>query len=114
MLTDNLDVMLAISLHSANPTTREQLMPITKRYKLDELMKVLDEYVEHTNNRVFYEYIMIKNITDTLQEAKYLVQLLSGRLAHVNLIPYNENPVVDYETSPWENIVKFKNFLEKH
>ena len=112
MIDDNLDVMLAISLHSANPKTREEIMPITQRYNLDELMKVLDEYVEKTWNRVFYEYIMIKDLTDTIDQAKYLVNLLKWRLAHVNLIPYNENPVVDYKTPSLERILKFKKYLE--
>ena len=76
MISDDLDVMLAISLHSANPTTRAEIMPITQRYPLEELMKILDEYVKKTNNRVFYEYIMIKDLTDTIEQAKYLVNLL--------------------------------------
>jgi len=114
MINDNLDVMLAISLHSANPLTREEIMPITQRYNLDELMQVLDEYVESTWNRVFYEYIMIKDLTDTIDQAKALVNLLKWRLAHVNLIPYNENPVVDYKTPSMDRIFKFKEYLENH
>lgn len=114
MLKDNLDVMLAISLHSANEKTREEIMPITERYSLQELIKTLDEYVEQTQNRIFYEYIMIKDLTDTLEQAKYLAELLKNRLGHVNLISYNENPVVDYKTPPVENIIKFKNYLEKN
>jgi 23S rRNA (adenine2503-C2)-methyltransferase len=76
MIKDNLDVMLAVSLHSADPSTREEIMPITERYSLNELMAILDEYVERTGNRVFYEYIMIKDLTDTLDQAKVLVDLL--------------------------------------
>ena len=114
MLEDNLDVMLAISLHSANAKTREEIMPITERYSLDELIKTLDEYVEKTKNRVFYEYIMIKDLTDTIEQAKYLANLLKHRSAHVNLISYNENPVVDYKTPPVKNILKFKKYLEEH
>lgn len=113
MLDDNLDVMLAISLHSANAKTREEIMPITERYSLEELIKTLDEYVDRTKNRIFYEYIMIKDLTDTLDQAKYLAKLLKHRLGHVNLISYNENPVVDYKTPPVENIIKFKKYLEK-
>ncbi len=113
MIDDKLEVMLAISLHSANPKTREDIMPITQRYKLEELMKVLDEYVNKTKNRIFYEYIMIKDKTDTLEEANYLAKLLAKRSAHVNLISYNENPIVDYESSTPENMIAFKNALEK-
>ncbi len=114
MLEDKLTVMLAISLHSANPKTREDIMPITERYSLDELVEVLDKYVKQTNNRIFYEYIMIKNKTDTLEQAEYLAKLLKNRSAHVNLIPYNENPVVDYEQSSRNSIYKFKEYLEKY
>jgi len=114
MLEDNLDVMLAISLHSANPKTREEIMPITERYSLEELFEVLDKYVKYTKNRVFYEYIMIKDKTDTLEQAQYLVKLLKNRSAHVNLIPYNENPIVNYETSTQANIDNFKKHLERN
>jgi 23S rRNA (adenine2503-C2)-methyltransferase len=113
MINDNLDVMLAVSLHSADPKTRAEIMPITQRYPLEELMEVLDEYVKKTKNRIFYEYIMIKDLTDTLEQAKYLAKLLKNRHWHVNLISYNENPVVDYKTPPVENILKFKKYLEE-
>ena len=114
IIADNLDVMLAISLHSADPSTRTEIIPITQKYNLDELMQVLDKYVEKTWNRIFYEYIMINDLTDTINQAKYLVNLLKWRLAHVNLIPYNENPVVNYKTSPIEKILKFKKYIENH
>jgi len=106
--------MLAISLHSANPKTREDIMPITQRYSLSNLMKVLDEYVKKTKNRIFYEYIMIKDKTDTLEQARYLAKLLAKRIAHVNLIYYNENPIVDYESTTEENMLNFKKYLENN
>lgn len=114
MIDDKLEVMLAISLHSANPKTREDIMPITQRYNLDDLMQVLDMYVKATKNRIFYEYIMIKDKTDTLEQAKDLSNLLKSRSAHVNLIAYNENPVVDYETSTDSAMLAFKNYLAKN
>ena len=115
MISDNLDVMLAISLHSANTKTRENIMPITKIHSLDNLIKILDKYTEKTKNRIFYEYIMIKDITDTVDQAKYLANMLKNKLAHVNLIFYNENPVVNYKTTEIENIIKFKKYIEsKH
>jgi 23S rRNA (adenine2503-C2)-methyltransferase len=54
-----LDVKLAVSLHAPNQALRERIMPIARRYQLDELMEVIDRYVEVTDNRIFYEYIMI-------------------------------------------------------
>jgi 23S rRNA (adenine2503-C2)-methyltransferase len=59
LIEDKLDVKLAVSLHAPNQTLREKIMPIARRYKLDELMEVIDRYVGATDNRIFYEYIMI-------------------------------------------------------
>ena len=64
-------------------------MPVEQTYPLDKLMTALDEYSEKTNKRVFYEYIMINGLTDRPEYAKRLAELLKGRLAHVNFIPYN-------------------------
>lgn len=114
MIKDNLNVMLAISLHSWNNKTREEIMPINKKYNIKDLIIVLDDYVEKTKNRIFYEYIMIQDKTDTLEEAKYLVKLLKWRFAHVNLIPYNENPQADYKSSTIQQITKFKKYLENN
>ena len=94
-----MEVKLAVSLHAPNQALREKIMPIAKVYPLDKLMKTIDAYVKATDNRIFYEYIMIKDITDTPEIAKELVNLLQGRLAHVNLIPYNENPAIDLKES---------------
>ena len=88
-------------------------MPIARRYKLDELMDVIDRYVKATDNRIFYEYIMIAWITDKPELADELVELLWNRLAHVNLIPYNANPVIDLKESDEKSIQNFKRILEK-
>ncbi len=83
---------LAISLHAPDDEVRKQIMPVDHTYNLEALMKVLDEYSAVTNKRVFYEYIMIQWVNDDLQLAYKLADLLKGKLAHVNFIPYN----------PWE------------
>jgi 23S rRNA (adenine2503-C2)-methyltransferase len=59
LIEDKLDVKLAVSLHAPNQALRERIMPIARRYNLDKLMEVIDRYVEATDNRIFYEYIMI-------------------------------------------------------
>ncbi|MBR4633679.1 hypothetical protein IKO50_01640 [bacterium] len=59
MIEDKLDVKLAVSLHAPNQQLRERIMPIARRFNLDELMEVIDRYVKVTDNRIFYEYIMI-------------------------------------------------------
>ena len=76
-------------------------------------MEVIDRYVATTDNRIFYEYIMIDWVTDTPELAYELVDLLAERLAHVNLIPYNANPVIDLRESSDKNIQNFKRILEK-
>jgi 23S rRNA (adenine2503-C2)-methyltransferase len=59
LIEDKLDVKLAVSLHAPNQALREKIMPIARRYNLNELMEVIDRYVKVTDNRIFYEYIMI-------------------------------------------------------
>lgn len=113
LIEDKIDVKLAISLHAPNQELRNQIMPIAKAYPLDELMKTIDRYVKATDNRIFYEYIMIHGVTDKPELAHQLVKLLKGRLAHLNLIPYNENPAIDLKESRKADIQKFKQILEE-
>ncbi|MDR2416492.1 MAG: hypothetical protein LBD75_08105 [Candidatus Peribacteria bacterium] len=89
------------------------MIPIAKTYPLDQLMTGIDKYVAATDNRIFYEYIMIKGVTDTPELAHELVTLLAGKLAHVNLIPYNPNPVIDFLESSVAAMQQFKQLLEK-
>ena len=88
-------VSLAISLHAPNDEARKKIMPVENTYPLNILMAAIDEYVSITNKRVFYEYIMINGITDRLEYAKELGELLKGKLAHVNFIPYNPGEGTD-------------------
>ena len=116
MIDDDLDVMLALSLHAPNQELRSELIPtITKMYTLDKLMEKVDEYTEKTGRRIFYEYIMIKDKTDKPELAHELITLLNARPSHVhlNLIPYNENPAIDLEEPSRNKIMKFKEILEK-
>lgn len=113
LIEDNIPVKLAISLHAPNQKVRDTLMPIAKAYPLDQLMKTIDDYVKASDNRIFYEYIMIKNITDKPELAKELTSLLKAKLAHVNLIPYNQNPAIELKESDSKAIKKFKEILEE-
>jgi 23S rRNA (adenine2503-C2)-methyltransferase len=76
LVTDNIPVKLAISLHAPNQALRDKIMPVAKAYPLDQLMTSIDNYVKATDNRIFYEYIMIKNITDKAELAHQLATLL--------------------------------------
>lgn len=89
---DNPQVGLAVSLHSANNEIRNDLIPINRRYPLEELMKSCHEYTERTNRRITFEVALIAGQA-THKAAEEVAQLLQGQLAHVNLIPVN--PVVE-------------------
>ena len=114
MIDDGMIVKLAISLHAPNQKLREQIIPVAKGTELNELMKVIEKYIQATDNRIFYEYIMIKDLTDKPELSMELSKLLNWQLAHVNLIPYNENPAMKhFHESPEVNIKKFKEILER-
>ncbi len=109
----NRQVNLAISLHAPNDKLRSKLMPINKVYKLDELIKCIKQYIEKTNRRVTFEYIMLKNINDTEECAVELANLLKGINCYVNLIPYNPTSHIEYDKSSKEQILKFYSLLKK-
>ncbi len=113
LIKDEIPVKLAISLHAPNQALRDKLMPIAKSYSLEALNKVLSEYVRASDNRIFYEYIMIKNMTDKPELANELLAMLKGKLAHVNLIPYNTNPAIELKESDDATMQEFKKILEK-
>lgn len=94
-----LQVNLAISLHFPNDELREKYMPVNKKYKLSELMEALNYYYEKTNRRITFEYILLKDINDSLDNAKELVKLVSKINCYVNLIPYNETDGIFKRTS---------------
>lgn len=107
---------LAISLHAPNDEIRKSIMPVDHTYDLKTLMESLDAYVEKTNKRIFYEYIMINGVNDHIKLADELGKLLQGRLAHVNFIPYNpgEGTGGTYAPTPRFIIEKFQKILEKY
>lgn len=108
---------LAISLHAPNDEVRQKIMPVAKRFPLNELMSVLDEYVEKTNKKIFYEYIMINWVNDNIKLAHELGKLLEWRLAHVNFIPYNPwegSSWLTYKSTPRIIIEKFQKILEHY
>lgn len=86
---EHLQITLALSLHAPTQAKREQLMPIARRFPLDELMRACDYYFEQTGRRVTYEYALIRGVNDSEKDAADLSKLLAGRNAHVNLIPVN-------------------------
>ncbi|KKR32853.1 MAG: Ribosomal RNA large subunit methyltransferase N, partial [Candidatus Gottesmanbacteria bacterium GW2011_GWC2_39_8] len=102
---------LALSLHAANQKLREKLMPITSKYPLPELLKVVKEFAEKTGKRVSYEYILIDGLNDKPEDAKTLSLLLGKYLTHVNLIPYNPVSGKDWKRSSKNSIKIFSDYL---
>lgn len=86
---EDIQVKLALSLHAPNDEVRSQLMPVTKRYPVRELMAACRRYRERTRRRIFIEYLMLEGVNDAPEHARELAQLLGGEGFHVNLIAYN-------------------------
>ena len=106
--------MLAISLHATNDALRDELVPLNKRYPLEQLMAAIKAYPGLSNaRRVTFEYVMLKGINDSLPEARALVRLLAGIPAKINLIPFNPWPGSPYECSDWATIEAFAAILNR-
>ena len=107
---------LAISLHAPNDEVRNKIMPVNKGFEMKKLMESLEYYMNETNKRVFYEYIMISGVNDKLEHAVELAKLLEWQICHVNFIPYNPWEWawwIDYKPSPMIIIKKFQDILAK-
>ncbi len=109
-----LQVNLAISLHAPNDKLRSQIMPINKAYKLKDIIDSVKYYIEKTNRRVTFEYIMLEGINDTKECALELANLLQGLTAYVNLIPYNETSHIKFKKTSNEQVMKFYDILKKN
>jgi 23S rRNA (adenine2503-C2)-methyltransferase len=106
--------MLAISLHAVSDDLRNVLVPINKRYPISALMQACRDYPGLSNaRRITFEYVMLKNVNDSIEDAKALVRLLRGIPAKINLIPFNPWPGTAYECSDWEVIEAFADVVNR-
>lgn len=113
-LGNDTQAMLAISLHATNDALRDELVPINKRYPIAQLMAGIRTYPGLSNaRRVTFEYVMLKGVNDSPEEARALVQLIKGIPAKINLIPFNPWPGSPYECSSWAAIESFAAILNK-
>jgi 23S rRNA (adenine2503-C2)-methyltransferase len=113
-LGERTQAMLAISLHATNDALRDELVPINRRYPLDELMAAIRAYPGLSNaRRVTFEYVMLKGVNDSPAEARALIRLLKGVPAKINLIPFNPWPGSPYECSDWGAIEGFAAIINK-
>ena len=111
---DDLGVNLAISLHATNDNLRNELVPINKKYDIKQLLDAVRSYARISNSRrVTWEYVMLKGVNDTAQDAKNLVKLIKGIPSKINLIPFNEWPCSPYECSEEDSINNFAKIIMK-
>lgn len=103
---------LAVSLHAPNHELREQIVPIEKKYPLPELLDALRKFDEAGGRRITFEYVMIDGVTDPLELAQQLAEIVLEFGAHVNLIPYNPIPGPAWRPSKREQVVRFMTALE--
>lgn len=107
----DLPITLSISLHSPFNEQRTQMMPINKKYPVEELIEACKKYVEKTGRRITFEYAMISEVNDTAEHAKELCRLVKGMLCHINLIPVNKVQNNRYDRSNKENIERFEQII---
>ncbi len=106
------NVALAVSLHAANDTLRDELVPINRRHPIAELLEACWAYAKlYSNRHITFEYTMLKDVNDTLEHARQLARLLKNRPAKVNLIPFNPFPGTRYQRSPQATIDRFRQVL---
>ncbi|MCX6719961.1 MAG: 23S rRNA (adenine(2503)-C(2))-methyltransferase RlmN [Candidatus Staskawiczbacteria bacterium] len=109
---ESLHVNLAISLHAPTDELRKYLMPIDKKYPLPEVLKAVDEYIEKTKRKVMFEYILIKGVNDSDENARELAKIMDKKLYFVNLILYNKTDS-NFEPSDTKRVGEFRAILEK-
>ncbi len=109
---EHTQVNLAISLHAPTDATRSSIMPVNRKFSTDDLMAAVARYIEQTNRKVFFEYVMLAGINDSDEHARDLARRMKGPLYHVNLIPYNSTPDAAIRGSDEQRIWAFAKILE--
>ncbi len=111
---EEIGCMLAVSFHATTDEVRDKLVPINKRWNIEALLEALKAYPKLSNSeRITFEYVMLKDVNDTDEDARRLVKLIKGIPAKINLIPFNEWPGSPYQRSDWSRIEKFADIIYK-
>ena len=111
---EDLQINLAISLHAPDNVTRSQTMPVNKRYPVEELINVCHRYADKTKRRIFFEYVLLKEQNDSIEQAQKLGRLLNGLHCHVNLIPVNPTAQGPFERTDLVNAKTFQGGLKQY
>ncbi|GAB1377462.1 dual-specificity RNA methyltransferase RlmN [Pararhodobacter sp.] len=111
---EEIGCLLAISFHATTDEVRDRLVPVNKKWNIETLLKALRDYPRLSNSeRITFEYVMLKGVNDSDEDAKRLVRLIRGIPAKINLIPFNEWPGAPYQRSDWERIEAFADVIFK-
>ena len=109
---EEIGCQLAISFHATTDEIRDKLVPINKKWNISNLLETLKNYPKVSNSeRITFEYVMLKNINDSDEDARRLVKLIKGIPAKINLIPFNEWPGSPFERSDWKQIESFAEII---
>ena len=111
LMDKKLQLTLSVSLHAPNNELRSSMMPVNKKYPVEELIAACREYTLNTSRRISFEYSLVKNVNDTEECALQLAKLLRGMLCHINLIPVNEVTETGCKKSSPERVKKFADIL---
>ncbi|MFN3901082.1 MAG: bifunctional tRNA (adenosine(37)-C2)-methyltransferase TrmG/ribosomal RNA large subunit methyltransferase RlmN [Alishewanella aestuarii] len=116
LLREKIDVALAISLHAPNNALRDELVPVNKKYPMEEFLAASRRYIEHSkaNDKVTVEYVMLEGINDSTDQAHELAKALKDTPSKINLIPFNPYPGSPYKRSSNSRIDRFNKVLQDH
>ncbi len=104
---ENMPITLSVSLHAPNNEIRNSIMPVNKKYPVEELIKACKDYIKTTTRRISFEYSLISGVNDSVENADELARLLKGMLCHVNLIPVNKIEEREYKKGNKQEIRAF-------
>jgi len=110
----DLKVNLAVSLNATTDAVRTQIMPINKAYPIGTLLAACRAFPLAVRQRITFEYVLLREVNDTLADAKRLVKLMQGLRCKINLLPLNEIPGVPYRRPSEETVQQFQNYLLQH
>ena len=111
---EEIGCLLAVSFHATTDAVRDRLVPINKRWNIDDLLGALRDYPRLSNSeRITFEYVMLDGVNDSDDDARRLIRLIRGIPAKINLIPFNEWPGAPYRRSSWDRIEAFADIIYK-
>ena len=111
---EDLKVNLAISLNATTDAVRSQIMPINKAYPIETLLDACRAFPLAARQRITFEYVLLRDVNDSLDDAKRLIQLMRGLRCKINLLPFNEIPGVAYRRPTDEAVQDFQEYLGQH